>query len=101
MDPWKVGCMLSDMFAEMVFCSGRVHGDPHAGNVYAIMDSVTKEERIVVLDHGLYHNVDAELRHDFCKFVSACVNRDGTMMKKLGERFAGPLYRFFPMILSP
>mmetsp|Transcript_7367 Transcript_7367/g.13619 ORF Transcript_7367/g.13619 Transcript_7367/m.13619 type:complete len:543 (+) Transcript_7367:102-1730(+) len=101
MDPYKVGCMLSDMFAEMVFCTGRVHGDPHAGNVYAILDEETKEEKIVLLDHGLYHDVDNRLRKDFCNFVSACVSRNGDTMKSLGERFAGPLYRFFPIILSP
>jgi aarF domain-containing kinase len=101
MDPYKVGCMLSDLFAEMVFCTGRVHGDPHAGNVYAILDKETSEERIVLLDHGLYHDVDNGLRKDFCNFVSACVCRDGARMKSLGERFAGPLYRFFPIILSP
>ncbi len=92
MDPYKVGCMLSDLFAEMVFCTGRVHGDPHAGNVYCILDKETKEERIVLLDHGLYHDVDNKLRRDFCNFVSACVARDGGQMKALGERFAGPLY---------
>lgn len=101
LDPWKVGCMISDMFAEMVFCSGRVHGDPHAGNVYAIMDPETKKERIVLVDHGLYHNVDNTLRRDFCNFVFACVSRNGNVMKTLGERFAGPLHRFFPMVLSP
>jgi len=101
MDPYKVGCMLSDLFAEMVFCTGRVHGDPHAGNVYCILDKVTKEERIVLLDHGLYHDVDNDLRRSFSDFVTACVARDGAKMKSLGERFAGPLYRFFPIILSP
>ena len=101
MDPYRVGCMLSDLFAEMVFCTGRVHGDPHAGNVYAILDKETKREKIVLLDHGLYHDVANDLRKDFCEFVSACVERDGGRMKTLGERFAGPLYRFFPIILSP
>ena len=119
MDPWIVGCMLSDMFAEMVFCSGRVHGDPHAGNVYAILDPAADSpgqggkgggrggrgrrgrERIVLLDHGLYHDVDDALRRDFCRFVFACISRNRGAIKTLGERFAGPLYRFFPMILSP
>ncbi|QDZ18388.1 ABC1 domain-containing protein [Chloropicon primus] len=101
MDPYKVGCMLSDLFAEMVFCTGRVHGDPHAGNVYAILDEKTNQEKIVLLDHGLYHDVTNDLRKQFCKFVTACVTRDGHQMKTLGEKFAGPLYRFFPIILSP
>ena len=78
-----------------------MHGDPHAGNVYAILDKETNREKIVLLDHGLYHDVDNALRKDFCNFVSACVSRNVGEMKTLGERFAGPLYRFFPIILSP
>jgi hypothetical protein len=29
-----VGALLASTFAEMALCHGRVHGDPHAGNVY-------------------------------------------------------------------
>lgn len=32
--PGDVGALLARTFAEMALCHGRVHGDPHAGNVY-------------------------------------------------------------------
>jgi len=32
--PWAVGSALSAVFSHMALCTGHVHGDPHAGNVY-------------------------------------------------------------------
>lgn len=32
-NPLKVASLLVEVFAEMVFCHGHLHGDPHPGNV--------------------------------------------------------------------
>jgi aarF domain-containing kinase len=59
---------------------------------------------IVLLDHGLYHDISDDLRADFCELVRASVNRDAFTARKMSIRFCGEsggLFRFFPLVLSP
>ena len=44
---------------------------------------------IVLLDHGLYHDISPALRSDFCKLVMACVRRDAARTTARSKRFAG------------
>merc|ERR1719215_1625990 len=41
------------------------------------------------------------MRSNFCDMLLACARRQGSLMQQFGERFAGPLGRFFPLVLSP
>ena len=113
-DPRRVGAALASVFSEMVFVHGHVHGDPHAGNVYVrerpnlnanrrpSPAAREKEPQIVLLDHGLYHDLSDATRTEFCALVNACVRRDASGARKRSARFAGKeLCRFFPLILSP
>lgn len=38
----------------MIFVYGYVHCDPHPGNILVRLNKKTKQEEIVLLDHGLY-----------------------------------------------
>ena len=126
-DPRKVGSAIAGVFAEMVFTHGFVHGDPHAGNVYVCDaaeanrvdprgggskeasssdDSASKPVglnfRVVLLDHGLYHEMPPDMVKDFRSLVSSCVRGDHAMTRRVSRRFAGKdLHRFFPLLLSP
>mmetsp|Transcript_24078 Transcript_24078/g.78401 ORF Transcript_24078/g.78401 Transcript_24078/m.78401 type:complete len:497 (-) Transcript_24078:592-2082(-) len=96
-EPRKMGALLADVMAEMLFEHGHIHGDPHAGNVYA-----THKGELVILDHGLYHELTEEDRLDLCRLYLACASRKTREMRRLSERFVGePLARFFPPLLSP
>eukprot|EP01065_Artemidia_motanka_P025335 TRINITY_DN3033_c0_g1_i1.p1 TRINITY_DN3033_c0_g1~~TRINITY_DN3033_c0_g1_i1.p1 ORF type:complete len:577 (+),score=222.60 TRINITY_DN3033_c0_g1_i1:57-1733(+) len=99
----KVTQLVCDTFAEMACCHGRVHGDPHAGNVYArqVPGGAPGEAQIVLLDHGLYHELGEDVRLRFCRLLLACGSRRRREIRALGEEFAGPLGRFFPLVLSP
>jgi aarF domain-containing kinase len=101
--PKQVIELVCDTFAHMACCHGRVHGDPHAGNVYARQLPGAKRgtPQLVMLDHGLVHLLDEDMRVDFCNMFLSCVNRSGAEMSRLGQKFAGPLGRFFPLVLSP
>jgi len=116
LDPVECAQLLCDTFAEMTFIHGRVHADPHAGNVhFRVLEDRPlfgehnergkigrKRPQLVILDHGLYHNLhENDVRSHFCKYWRACCSKDGATMQKIGERFAGPLHRFLPLILSP
>jgi hypothetical protein len=52
-----------------------VHGDPHAGNVHCrpLPGGAGETPQIIILDHGLYHKIDASLRRDFCELISSCI----------------------------
>ncbi|CAJ1381658.1 unnamed protein product, partial [Effrenium voratum] len=98
--------LLCDTFAEMIFVHGRVHADPHAGNIYfrAVGPSGQKRPQLVLLDHGLYYDLcegDHDVRLNFCQYWQACCAKDRQKMTELGQTFAGALHRFLPLILSP
>merc|ERR1712039_710407 len=88
----------------MIFVRGRIHADPHAGNIYfrVLDENGVKMPQLVILDHGLYFDLNEnDVRHHFCKYWQACCIKDSATMKTIGQRFAGNLHRFLPIILSP
>jgi len=102
LDPGECAALLCDTFAEMIFVHGRVHADPHAGNVYFRAREGTSSPQLVILDHGLYYDLNEnDVRLYFCKYWKACCTKDSATMDAIGQRFAGALRRFLPLILSP
>ena len=99
------GEIVSDTLAEMALCWGHVHGDPHAGNIYVCAGRsgmlAGLSPKVVLLDHGLYHDVDDVLRLDLCRLFNACIARNRPEILRLSERIAGPMHRFLPLLLSP
>ena len=54
--------LVSSIFAAQVFVSGFVHCDPHPANVLVRPDTRTGAPVIVLLDHGLYKEIDTDFR---------------------------------------
>ncbi|KAM6502266.1 ABC1 family domain containing protein [Amanita muscaria] len=68
----KVALELSRIFSQMVFINGWFHADPHPGNLL-IRPAPAKSKspynfEVVLLDHGLYFDMDADLRVNYSKF---------------------------------
>ncbi|KAG6866354.1 hypothetical protein C0991_005275 [Blastosporella zonata] len=67
----KVALELSRIFNQMVFVNGWFHADPHPGNL--LIRPAPKTSRspynfeIVLLDHGLYFDLDPALRANYAK----------------------------------
>ncbi|KNZ77750.1 ABC1 family protein C15C4.02 [Termitomyces sp. J132] len=67
----KVALELSRIFNQMVFVNGWFHADPHPGNL--LIRPAPKGSRspfnfeIVLLDHGLYFDIDPILRVNYAK----------------------------------
>eukprot|EP00931_Biecheleriopsis_adriatica_P103252 TRINITY_DN78111_c0_g1_i1.p1 TRINITY_DN78111_c0_g1~~TRINITY_DN78111_c0_g1_i1.p1 ORF type:complete len:586 (-),score=118.33 TRINITY_DN78111_c0_g1_i1:22-1605(-) len=104
LDVQECAQLICDTFAEMIFVHGRVHADPHAGNIYfrAVQSGGKLHPQLVLLDHGLYYDLsEADVRLNFCRYWQACCAKDSKIMQELGQRFAGSLHRFLPLILSP
>ncbi|CAL5189920.1 unnamed protein product [Lathyrus oleraceus] len=99
-DPEKVAKSLIELFAEMIFVHGYIHGDPHPGNIL-----VSPEGRngfsLVLLDHAVYRELDEEFRKDFCQLWEALALKDSKKTMWLGERFgAGKYSRYLPIIFT-
>lgn len=97
--------LICEVFAEMIFIHGRVHADPHAGNIYIrpyLEAGGRVRPQLVLLDHGLYYELqESDVRYHLCKYWKACCEKDSAVMDSLGQRFAGSLKRFLPLIFSP
>ncbi|KAJ7579222.1 ABC1 family-domain-containing protein [Mycena floridula] len=68
----KVALELSRIFNQMVFINGWFHADPHPGNLLIRPAPITSKSpynfEIVLLDHGLYFDLDTDLRLNYSKF---------------------------------
>lgn len=78
-----VDAKLFDAFAEQIFGTGFVHADPHPGNVLLRRNADGDgRAQIVLLDHGLYEDLPAEVRRPLCEFWEAIVLRDERAMER-------------------
>ncbi|EOY02250.1 Kinase superfamily protein, putative [Theobroma cacao] len=99
-DPVKVAKALVEVFAEMIFIHGFLHGDPHPGNIL-----VSPEGRdgfsLVLLDHGICKKLNEEFRLEYCQLWKALILLDSKMIQHLGERFGvGKYSRYFPVMFT-
>ncbi|KAM3329264.1 hypothetical protein ACQJBY_026368 [Aegilops geniculata] len=98
--PTKVAKALIELFGEMIFIHGFVHGDPHPGN---ILVSPRGQGRfsLVLLDHGIYKELDPKFRLDYCKLWKALISLDVQKILELGEQFGvGKYAKYFPLIFT-
>ncbi|KAI6237262.1 Protein kinase domain-containing protein [Aphelenchoides besseyi] len=90
---------LGRLYSEMIFLKGKIHADPHFGNV--ICRKGRKGVELVLLDHGLYANLDTEFRIDYCKFWSALLNADKDEIQRICYKMGvGELFGLFACIVT-
>lgn len=73
----KVSLELARIFDQMVFLNGWFHADPHPGNLLIRPTCGSKSPynfEIVLLDHGLYFDLDPDLRINYCKLWLALIS---------------------------
>ncbi|GLE06188.1 hypothetical protein PINS_up015399 [Pythium insidiosum] len=96
LDPREVARVLCEAFGEMVFCHGFVHCDPHPGNIFA-----TRKTQLVLLDHGLYRELDDGFRRTYCDLWRAMLVRDYALVEDCGRRLnAGEFAAFLPLLFT-
>lgn len=99
-DPRKVAKTLVELFAEMIFIHGFVHGDPHPGNILVSPNS-KKGFTLVLLDHGMYKELDEGFKRDYCRLWKALILRDADEIQHIGECFGvGRYARYLPFIFT-
>ncbi|THG01699.1 hypothetical protein TEA_023717 [Camellia sinensis var. sinensis] len=99
-NPIKVAKALVEVFAEMIFVHGFVHGDPHPGNILVAPEG-PNGFCLVLLDHGIYKQLDEEFRLDYCQLWKALILQDSNKIQQLAERFGvGKYSRYLPLIFT-
>ncbi|KAH8379298.1 hypothetical protein KR009_004092, partial [Drosophila setifemur] len=116
---WMDGCKISDLeaiksqnlslkdvdvklfntFAEQIFHTGFVHADPHPGNIFVRRNSKNGLADIILLDHGLYEELPANVRGPLCEFWEATVLRDEAKMQTAAEKIGIADYMRFAEVL--
>ncbi|CAO1617190.1 unnamed protein product [Sympodiomycopsis kandeliae] len=99
---------LSRAFAEMLYIHGFFHADPHGGNV--LIRPAPKESRsrhnfeVVLLDHGLYFDIDKGLRTDYARFWLSLLSSSTPFIqaerRKLAKKIANIDDDLYPILES-
>ncbi|XP_057788888.1 putative ABC1 protein At2g40090 [Salvia miltiorrhiza] len=107
--PSDVSKLLSQAFAEMMFKHGFVHCDPHAANVLVRpLPSGSrrifgkKKPQLVLLDHGLYKDLDDTMRINYASLWKGLVFSDANAIKENSAKLGAgeDLYALFAGILT-
>ncbi|EOA34996.1 hypothetical protein CARUB_v10020089mg [Capsella rubella] len=100
LSPEKVAKVLVEVFAEMIFVHGFIHGDPHPGNIL-VSPGGHNGFSLVLLDHGNCKTLDEGFRRDFCRLWEALILLDSNKIQELGKQFGvGKYAKFFPVIFT-
>mmetsp|Transcript_6341 Transcript_6341/g.14711 ORF Transcript_6341/g.14711 Transcript_6341/m.14711 type:complete len:288 (-) Transcript_6341:216-1079(-) len=124
-DPVDVANAVTNAFGEMIFSHGFVHCDPHPGNLLvrsmpthrrghdgeenaaegqksaAVNAPGRRPLQIVLLDHGLYREIEPELRLAYCKLWEAMVLQDKKMLAEVSVQMGvGDYAALFPIIFT-
>ncbi|CAG8082916.1 unnamed protein product [Penicillium olsonii] len=99
----EVSAALAHIFNEMIFGEDApLHCDPHGGNI-AIRPNHTRSHPnfdIVLYDHGLYRNIDRDLRRNYAKLWLAVIDADVPRMREYAHKVAGVTDEQFPLFAS-
>lgn len=107
----KVSVELSRIFSRMVFINGWFHADPHPGNLLIRPSPPGSKSpynfEIVLLDHGLYFDMDPELRVNYSKLWMSLIEDSSPEVVEARRKYAllvgniGPdLYPVFEAALT-
>lgn len=99
-NPITVAKALVEVFAEMIFVHGFLHGDPHPGNILVSPEGQNGFS-LVLLDHGVYKEFDEDFRVRYCQLWKALILLDANKILQLGEQYGvGKYARYFPLIFT-
>lgn len=80
----EVMTTMVDLFSAQLFIFGRVHCDPHPGNIF-IRRLPNGHSELVLIDHGLYVNMSDDFRHKYSLFWKSLMTFDNKTIKSVVE----------------
>jgi aarF domain-containing kinase len=73
-----------DLFSAQMFLWGIVHCDPHPGNIF-IRRLANGSPEVVLIDHGLYIQMDPAFRHQYALFWKSLLAFDNKTISEIVE----------------
>ncbi|KAL0485542.1 aarF domain-containing protein kinase [Acrasis kona] len=100
--PTTVSTLLAKVFSQQIFLDGFVHCDPHPGNILVRRDpnSWNNKLEIIILDHGLYQQLDDSFRVDYALLWKSIVERDEQAVKSVATRLGVDNFELFASMLT-
>lgn len=97
-----VASVISRTFCEQIFRHGFVHCDPHLANILVRSQPNNKRKaQIVLLDHGLYRQLDDTFRMNYCRLWKALVTFSKPDVEKYCRSLnAGDMYPLLSSMLT-
>ncbi|GAX83513.1 hypothetical protein CEUSTIGMA_g10938.t1 [Chlamydomonas eustigma] len=93
--------LISQTFGEMIFIHGHVHCDPHAANMMVRKRPEDGGTQLVLLDHGLYRDLDDEFRLAYAGLWRSLVFADEVGIRRHSEKMnAGDAVPLFAALLT-
>eukprot|EP00127_Corallochytrium_limacisporum_P004931 Clim_evm5s195 gene=Clim_evmTU5s195 len=97
----NIARILAEVFAEMIYCHGFMHSDPHPGNLLVRRHPEFGNPQLVLLDHGLYRELEESFRYHYCRLWKALMTMDEDLLKESATHLgAGEYYDLFPLLLT-
>lgn len=99
----RVAVAVSQVFGQMIFLTGFVHADPHAGNIFVRpkLGGKRGDFEVVLLDHGLYREVEREIRLNYAHLWAAIISGDERAIRRYADTLGvGHLYQLFSVMLT-
>lgn len=82
-DSKRIGALFSHMIIKMIHKEGFVHADTHSGNLMARKHR--GKDQLILLDHGLYQELDPLLLRNYNEFWLGLVLNDPARFEKAGR----------------
>ncbi|CAM9107880.1 unnamed protein product, partial [Phaeothamnion confervicola] len=104
----RVAALVSRTFCDQIFRHGFVHCDPHGANLLVrphprggSSGGSGGRPQLVLLDHGLYRELDQEFRLDYCRLWKALVTADLAGVEHYCRKMhAGDMYALLAAMLT-
>lgn len=71
-----------DLFSAQMFLWGWLHCDPHPGNIF-VRRQPNGQPEIVLIDHGLYVQMNPDFRHQYARFWKALLTLDNKTLEEV------------------
>ena len=98
----EISNILNDVFNKQIFEYGFVHADPHQGNLFVRKEKINgiPRLRLVLLDFGLFINLDADFQRSYSKLWRGIFTQDKSTIAQACKELGVKEYEVFISMIT-